>query len=98
MRNFVEPVGIGQSHRLLGIDISVVSSVYGICVVAIGSRIICLDGASGGSIEVQTVVAGISHGVDAVIKGSLSHGGCIFSGVAELHHRLRVVELSRKIC
>ena len=56
-----------------------------------------MDGHTVLCVQVQTVVRGISHGVEAVVHGCLSHGCGILRCVGQIHHRLLVVELGSQV-
>ena len=61
------------------------------------SRIPNTNGDTGSCIQIQPIVAGIGHGIDSIVEGSLSHGGGILPRVEQFHLRLVRVELRGQI-
>ena len=96
-RDFIEPVGVAEAHGLARIDEAIVESVHRIVNILTSGRIIGADGRACRSIQVQTIVGSVGHGVEAIVEGSLGHRSGILGGIGQLHHGLRVVELGSEV-
>ena len=96
-RDFIEPVGIGESHGLLGIDVAIISTIDSIVLILVGSRIPNGDWSSRGRIQVDAVVGSISHRIESIVQGCLSHRSSILAGVHQLHLRLVGIELCSEV-
>ena len=81
MGDGIHPVGVREGHSPLLIDVAVVASACRVVDSLAGCRIIGSDRNTAGCLEVDAIVAGISNGVQAVVEGSLGHGGEITTGV-----------------
>ena len=96
-RNGIHPVSVGQAHGALTIYVAIIESVDGVIDILAGGWIPYMNAEAFRRVEIESVVAGISHRVNAIVKGCLCHGGCVALSVEELHLRLRCVELCSEI-
>ena len=88
---------VAETHGLLGVDVTIVKTIHGVAVVLSCLWIVGLNADALRRIEVQSVVAGVCNWVKPVVQCRLCHCRGIFRRVAEVHCRLRRIELCSEV-